>query len=1352
MWLLLLLLRLTHSEWLSAALVPPDAAWPVQPTGEFQNLGGVRDAAWCGEEVRAATATCVLLGNNNVLAGDCTLPGAVDGPPLFARFATIRRIACDGATTALLEDGAVRVVGGGTVTTLTAPAGSTDLACCGTEVAVTSGEGCLLLSQGRHCRADSRPTSVACGGGGWYVAWDDGLLQYVGATSYEVARWPEARVVKLLVTQGAVLAADAAAERVLRATLRCATCADGYASTGQRCAQSPPGSYGAQSCPPGTYNPTPGGSSALACLPCPPHTYADARGHVLCRACNRTHPLQSLDRTACRAACRPGEVELVEGACSRTSAPKACPSMHYADEGLCLPCPTGTASPEGSERCYVRCRPADGCPAAPDFATCRPYGVGPQVVTLQHVLEAGATCLADAAEGVYVGGAFGLVLYSSATTTAWRDWGPVRSLAWYGDSLALLLAEQVRLLGSGAASTIVDLPPPAAKGLASCARERLFLFDEGKGLWLLAEDGWGLWYAQEGITALACQARRLVFLAQRGAWELDAWTANATVTPLLAPQSALRMDGGIALWGGAPVAPVGHSIYTLGPLAAVLGDAAQEGQLDAAERLARLHWPFAVTADGGRLLFLERGLLHVRMAVRPEALACPCAQDWYQEQGGACLPCPEGTHAQPGATACTASCPSGYTLREGSCAACGGGGEDGCARALLPPAVPPAWYTTADVLAMRGPSDFLCVSQLAVACWRPLPLAAFGEGTLGMWYADDCASEGHQQWRLAWQATGEYTLWAPNGSVAHDGGVGQGASCALGQPAPEAPLVVAPCVYSGGACAADELPAMLLPGCHQPVCVPLRSIAGQRAVFSYDVALRLLYLPCPAPPPPWGEYVAGPDPTACYFACQYGVQRANVPAFYAEAVTRVVATEDNRFEFSQTPVAQVCQPCDAPQQACPLGRWRPPYAALCGAPCFLHPSLCLADGSDCTGACVKPQAAYFTGGGTNTADSCAWQCIQGFFRDRSRGTCSPCVATECSPGERFVGTAACFTGLEREQVCLPCPLYPAPSQLVPGARATTACQYACTQPTFFVPSPLPYAVLQGTLAPCVSCALKEGQSCPAGQRVSDQCQQQTCVTCGPAAVGVTPMPSNTTECLGLCSKGYGPQLQAPARTSTLRCVPCATADCSPPVTCAAGQYLDGRRCVPCPAHATCGTGWYRADCVSSAGLPPCIQCPAPASNLVSVPYTTGTASCPTDCPTNMAWRASSGRCLPCSAYNRMGLSYFAVWNATPAVRWWPRSMDALVASLPPRSGSGAPEPRAGVCWPCPPGTSTPVGAADLCVARTKAPIATTLAVFPAASALLQHKHACGSPYASPSSCECPKGVHMRRCLTPSAVL
>ena len=955
--LLLFSTTLAAGTWTSALLSLGGPLPVVELGGSFLELRGVRDVAQCEPEGGTCVAlpTCIVrLPEARTVAGDCAWAGALDGPPHFARFTDIQRMASASNVLAVLNAQAIRLLTpSGGVTTLYLEDTVVDIAVALGQVAVATlqvgGGGCFtVLPRDSFCNPQAQPTSVASDGqGGWFVAWKGGLLQHHSYTQWRdvTTLEPQVHVVKLLGVPGGVLVADGVGELMRFVSFGCSACQPGFTAQAGTCAMAPPGSFALDGklvlCTKGTYNPLAGTGSPQACKPCPPGTYAASEGHIMCVACNETHRWQTADRTGCA---------------TLECAFRQCKPTQHVDPNTCdcRDCPPGTTS-DGSTNCYIQCTAS--CPVAPLFQTCSETHARPvQALFALHAEDMGATCLSASPHGneVYVGGPGGLARYQKqeeawVRTSVGRE--EVLSMAWYTNSSLVLLTGAGRLVAPTLRS--IQQPRADAKAIAltSCARQQLFLVDTQWGLWRLTEGGWVLWHAQQGLTAAVCQASRLVFVAQqgRGVWEVDAWYANTTAKVLFAPTDRLLITGGIAIWANLPTLAVQNSLLQLSN-----GSAQQLQQ-----------WPYALTTDEGgtQLLFRQRGSSTVSMAVTGQVIACLCAQDWYQEPGGACLPCAAGTHAEAGATVCT-PCAAGLTSTNKGCVACSDG-MAGCGRALEqqePEEERVDWFTPADVTAMRGQPDFLCVSQVAVAPCRPLPFSTAAESladwTPGMWWPSTCDARPQGQWRLAWEVG--WAVWTPGGSLWRNSSLTTTTSkCAVGQPA--AAKLGPVCVYEGGrACTANELPLSTVQTCKETtVCVAYRSIAGQRAVFGYtEEVLQLAYVPCLQRIPLWAEFVQGPDPASCYFGCQYGVLSAEVPAYYAaQAIqTQALTTSNNTFEVL-VDATDVCQACGI-QTLCPVGTWRPPYngrVSTCGSPCFLRPELCLPGVGDCIGTCVKPQ-------------------------------------------------------------------------------------------------------------------------------------------------------------------------------------------------------------------------------------------------------------------------------------------------------------------------------------------------------------------------------------------------------------
>ena len=98
----------------------------------------------------------------------------------------------------------------------------------------------------------------------------------------------------------------------------------------------------------------------------------------------------------------------------------------------------------------------------------------------------------------------------------------------------------------------------------------------------------------------------------------------------------------------------------------------------------------------------------------------------------------------------------------------------------------------------------------------------------------------------------------------------------------------------------------------------------------------------------------------------------------------------------------------------------------------------------------------------------------------------------------------------------------------------------------------------------------------------------------------------------------------------------------------------------------------------------CFTCPFRPNRF----FIGSTGKCQTQCIAGTY--PADRKCLPCppvAFHNAPFSSYaYALFNATPGKRWWPKEFDP--PHMPLRTINDM-EPRAGVCWPCPTGTPLP---------------------------------------------------------------
>jgi hypothetical protein len=541
-------------------------------------------------------------------------------------------------------------------------------------------------------------------------------------------------------------------------------------------------------------------------------------------------------------------------------------------------------------------------------------------------------------------------------------------------------------------------------------------------------------------------------------------------------------------------------------------------------------------------------------------------------------------------------------------------------------------------------------------------------------------------------------------------------------------------------------------------CVPLRSIPGQFSRLSVSMldssAFDVQYTPCQSLPP-FASWAEGPSPAHCFFQCSYAVAGPvrRQYLFYYSMERQDAQTQDalRNLQPNVYPLdypglavdlmllaARLCLPCsNAP---CPLGKWRPQVEG-CGPP-TCNTLLCpvmepraddTMSGSmgyeayddGCVSNCSVPPNAYIIAQAPiGHGDACPWQCMFGFYlervvvtvrpnENRTNDVCLPCSPAACHAGIEEYHVAACVPTSRRSDFCRPCPssvfAIPVPS-MRPGE-----CEFACQPNISFRSS------VDQQCYPCPTNTV----TCPAGFSVV--CATQPCQACPPLPVSLwssaMAMPSSTAQCRVACRSGFH-TLDAATRAvllppafsydvGTILCAPCAqrpTLPC-PARTCPIGFFMPvpgSGLCMRCPTDHDCGLGQFPSGCI-------CTQCPAVPVNYM--PILASQASmllqlhanysvsirCAMVCTWNTMLLAG---CVPCSTFNTPALTFYAVWNASNGTRWWSAALDP--PHLPPRSASLASERRAGLCWPCPPGTITSNGDADLCLSPAPAPVTNQL--------------------------------------------
>ena len=124
-----------------------------------------------------------------------------------------------------------------------------------------------------------------------------------------------------------------------------------------------------ESCPPGTYGPSP---AAIDCIPCPSGFIAPYLASAICSPCPDGY-VSSADATQCFAhGCPSGTTYNGQGGCTQCSPGFTfqsnqgcvpCPAGTFSllPDLVCLPCPAGYTSPSGAHSCVVVCDTLDQC-------------------------------------------------------------------------------------------------------------------------------------------------------------------------------------------------------------------------------------------------------------------------------------------------------------------------------------------------------------------------------------------------------------------------------------------------------------------------------------------------------------------------------------------------------------------------------------------------------------------------------------------------------------------------------------------------------------------------------------------------------------------------------------------------------------------------------------------------------------------------------------------------------------------------------------------------------------------------------------------------------------------------------
>jgi hypothetical protein len=635
----------------------------------------------------------------------------------------------------------------------------------------------------------------------------------------------------------------------------------------------------------------------------------------------------------------------------------------------------------------------------------------------------------------------------------------------------------------------------------------------------------------------------------------------------------------------------------------------------------------------------------------------------------------------------------------------------------------------------------ICPFPLISTQWGSSICTSCTLGTIPSRKADECHSciPFNQYFKLINfipRCINKTTFQCSSGFYLNDGGILEENQCLPCLPCPEGTVMV---------------PFMLSP-CDKPTskfgspfrCIPFRSVPGQFSRLSVNMldssAFDIQYTPCQGLPL-YARWTEGPSASYCFFECNYAIMGPSKRQYlFYYSIEKQDAQNQymlqnllpNVFPLDFPGLAvdlmllanKVCMPC--PNTPCPLGKWRP-IVDGCGPPvCNSNTCQIMEAGpinyevDGCDSNCSKPSNSNFIGlAPVGQGDACPWQCNFGFFIERmpmmNSFMCLPCSPTLCKPGIEQYAIAKCLPTSKRTDFCLPCPSSDLAilTSVVRSPADIGTCQYTC-QPNVSFQSSLDQQ--------CKPCPIV---TCPAGQRLI--CAEQPCIPCPPLPVNLWSsaifMPTSTSQCQSACRDGFH-TLDIITRTvylppafsydpNTILCTPCSQRPNLPCFAraCPTGFFMripGSGICTRCPNDFDCPLGEFPSSCI-------CTQCPTPSLNQISISASEAdmllklygnqypvSIRCSTVCTWNTMIQigsmntSSSISCVDCSTFNKDGLTFYSVWNASNGTRWWPSTQDP--PHLPPRSVfSTSSERRAGLCWPCPSGFITLPGDSDLCL-------------------------------------------------------
>lgn len=551
-------------------------------------------------------------------------------------------------------------------------------------------------------------------------------------------------------------------------------------------------------------------------------------------------------------------------------------------------------------------------------------------------------------------------------------------------------------------------------------------------------------------------------------------------------------------------------------------------------------------------------------------------------------------------------------------------------------------------------------------------------------------------------------------------------------------------------------------------CISVDSFPGlfaRLSLLSTDLQnFSIQYTAC-AGMPAYASWSHGPDPTLCFFKCNYGISEAGARQysyFYAQSqgvwlqwshtlgMVLSLPAKENLFVLDYPGLSpqlmllagEICLPC--PKTTCSLGKYRPitdsihgcgpPTCAMGEAPrCQVFPggSLTLEYENDgCLMNCTAPSNAYISSRAPpGTGDNCGWTCLLGFFKDEAASGCVPCRATLCEEGQEFIASLCLPSSKSKSDFCVACETNRKDLGVLSPNTPRGVCAYDCPPGTY-------YADGSST---CVLC--NNTSFCPTGFR--RVCAPEACTECPRLSqalwISAVTMPSNSESCQVACKQGYHTvdiasgqviQANALARSYDAESVRCTLCSLRPHLPCAGSHHrcphgyfmpvVGSGICKLCPSINDCEAGFFPSGCICALCSRSSITVEGTifvhrlaiealfrslGTDLVRREIVVDSETCPTACSHNSVM--AMGKCTPCSAFveSQDGFffnAYYAVWNASNGVRWWNPRQDP--PHLPPRPSSLMEEERrAGLCWPCPVHSLTADSDWDLCMTMQREP-------------------------------------------------